>query len=509
MSNTNKIKMESDPFFQGIIRKKPFDLLEAFTNLESYKIYELRDKGTKRAKDAYEAIQSDSNLIYAFEKFETYVTEGYNVETFQNISKVLSFFSIARTIQKDVEDEKDTSKKNDKIKKIKEKIEKNAKKLSSTIAIFAYYFQNIIESYYKQEQNELFGPPEIADGVGLFLLKMMRYGAFPRYVGETFMDQTRNNYVVFLPTYLAIYFDDYNRPEVIGSTYQELLITDARKPLRLKVMTDDSLVQKKSELTKETVSFWEKLKTELKSLDDNDNYPKFKSIINKPGITGDIDGGFPFFNTSRDIVALYYATESPTGVFVATTRSYTSTDAILENSLLTIVNSILKAMNADPMMTRLPQFNNPKIIQKSNEEKMKDFRNGTWQNKKISALYFVPVPETTTNLKFSIPEKEVKKIKKPEEFVSAKVIEASKCIFGEKCTNEEFAKAFGPLIQMKKEDPDNSEAVNLVKSFCKSVKNPASFETLRLTLGLPMIDGESDDAKCKRIEKAILKNIQS
>lgn len=506
----NKISLELDPFFQGIIRKKPFDLLEAFSVLETYVIYDEQMKGSATAMKAYSEIEGEKDLIDIFSKLKDYGVEVGARPNNKEIASILSFFSMARKITSELKEDKDGMKK----KKLLEKVEKNASKLPIRIAIFAREFIYRLQNYYQGLLQGLEAPEEIKSGIALFQIKMMRYGAYVVYVKEDFVGQTRNNYVVFLPTYLAIYFDNYNRPEIIGSKFSELLITDARKPFYQKVMSKDALVQKNSELTKATETFWNSIKEGyLADLDENSEVSEYRETVSrvtlKP-VSENVGFGYPAIfgeDSEKYLANIYWFSESPTGVFAATTRTYTNQNADLENTLLTIVKNIVKAMKRDAMMVNLPQYDNPKI-KIENQEKLKDFQNKKWTDMMISALYFVPVPtSTSTKLNFSSPQSEIKIVKKPEEFISSELIQAVQCIYGEKCTNEQFARAFGPLIDGKKGDKSDDESVRLIKQFCKTAK-PNAHESLRMSLGLPLIEGESDDAKCKRIEKALLDTIQ-
>lgn len=508
--NRNKISIELDPFFQGIIRKKPFDLLEAYSILEAYIIYLKNLEGRRRGAEAFSAIEQDKDLISIFEKVKDYnVTFDLASGTLEDLALLLSFFSIARKVTTELKDDKDGKKQE----KMFEKVKKNAGKLSYRVALYSKAFAEKIEAYYSDVVEIDDVDQKTDDQIGLFIIKMGRYGAFVEYIGEAFLEGSRNNYVIFLPTYLAVYFDNYNRPEVIGSRFNELLFTDSRKPFYQKVMGKDDLVQKNSELTKETYDYWQELRNSLLAFMDEkvgDGDSEYRERIARDSLkTLDSKTGFdyPGIRGGGLFQPFYWFSESPTGVFVATTRSYSTADAFLENTLLTIVNHIVKAMRKDATMMNLPQYDNPKIIRENNE-KLKEFQNGNWSNMEISALYFVPIPTaTSTNLNFTTSKQDYKFVKKPEEFVSAKVVEASKCIYGEKCTNDQFAKALGPLIKSKKGDPDNNEAVRLIKQLCKTAK-PDAHESLRMNLGLPLIEGESNEDKCKRVEKALLETVQ-
>jgi hypothetical protein len=550
MVHSRQVKLNLDPFYKAIIQKNPIDLLAAFDNAEKLAILDVSNN------DDLKAEVQNSQFVKSAILFNNPTTDQKIKKSCLNDAECLKLYNYSQNLlkingsrtTKNLEDPavvltilatvteltEETLKDDSKVLLWFKNVLKKTELISVTIVETFKRYLNLLYEYYINNKNDL------DKGRILFKLKLLCYGVNVTYIEENFLQNTRNVYLVLLPTYLAMYFDDYNRPEVLGSQYQDIIFTDARTTLQQKIEKNIDIVPPNTKMLERTYLITNTLLNYFLTIDDL-QLEKFKKLYacnyklcaNNEQIKNDFSTIDPtIFDKLRedpvqdqtfpkDIeydLLMYYAYPGPTGMFVATTAKYTVKSAELENGIYTIVRKIVEAMS-EPDMSRLPQYDNPKIKQ-SNKMIMQEFQelypsgysmdlvDSNNMELYVNALWCVPNPTPTVDFKFEnySSKQNIKVSTKSEEIVSSDVIEAQNCIYGKTCKNDQYLHIIGPLISSVKPIPKNSEAQEIINNMCSS-SNPDLLKKLKDDLKLPDIEGETDKNLCSRIKSKLQEKI--
>jgi hypothetical protein len=506
-----KINLTLDPFFQAIINKNPIDWLTLIKNTEDYikatNDIDLDDQDVNNMKELQKLLWN--NLIDL-----KFIGSDAYVLSMVILSKITS---IPRKIL-DPKTEKDKKEYDDFIKEAKSK--------SSNIP-------NILMLMYDKIQENLSNSLEINDDIekayNIFERKLQTYGAYAIGIDKAI---DRDYYLVFLPTYLYLYFDNYVRPEILGENYNSLRIFDARTSFQDKIAKDDSFVPIGNvDYVKDMGQVTTFKKVIENSLNDEDQSDKLKTFLlstyktfskSYQGESSDQYDNDLTTLIKTSIPLIYYYYPGPTGAFFANLGTYRTEPAILENTIVGIITTILEAMG-ETGMPRLPQYDNPKIIEE-NRGKLRELIgfNGLGAKDEpltymIPAIWIDPIPMTKELKAYKIPQEEkmtknsekiAKEIRTKDMEHAQKLIRepAEKSFLKSIANSTTKAKILGPQFGKLEAKPKKvTKSIKDLEQVCTLIKTKKELNELIRGVGVKEseIEGNTLEKKCNATIKII------